>query len=297
VGVGARAGVGLLPSVIVVGVVSPAVTGVVVVLASPSLPGPDAEGRACGPLSPAWAAALQSSGVAARISTAHNNRARNTLRGGLTAVTPFGLLVRVPWGADPAESVGARVAEICAGGAGAAVLTKVCATALVTGAVVGGVAGSPSSGIDDERAGTDRPEARRKAAAPTAPGESTRPEAVRLVESRSEAESHRRDDRRGHRREHTTEDRRDRGGGDKRRQEENDRSGSNSGGSSGSGSSGSGPNGSGPSGSGSGGSGSSGSGSSSAGPSGSGSNGSGSSGSASSGSGPGGSGSSGSDSG
>ena len=84
------------------------------------------------------------------------NRARNTLRSGATALTPLGLLVRVPWAGGPGESMATRVAEICAGGAGAAALTKVCATALVTGAVVGGVAGSPSGGIDEGRARDDR---------------------------------------------------------------------------------------------------------------------------------------------
>ena len=83
------------------------------------------------------------------------NRARNTLRSGATAVTPLGLLARVPWAA-PGESMATRVAEICAGGAGAAALTKVCATALVTGAVVGGVASSPSGGLDEGRARDDR---------------------------------------------------------------------------------------------------------------------------------------------
>lgn len=84
------------------------------------------------------------------------NRARNTLRSGMTAVTPFGLIARAPWGAGQGESVATRVAELCAGGAGAGALTKVCATALVTGAVFGGVAGSPSGGIENGRAKADR---------------------------------------------------------------------------------------------------------------------------------------------
>jgi RNA polymerase sigma factor (sigma-70 family) len=70
------------------------------------------------------------------------NRARHTVRAAATAVTPVGLLTRVPWSA-PAEPAAARVAELCgAAGSGAAV-AKVCATALVTGAVVGGVAAVP----------------------------------------------------------------------------------------------------------------------------------------------------------
>ena len=49
------------------------------------------------------------------------NRARNTLRSGMTAVTPIAVLARFPFGAGAGESMSARVAEICAGGAGAAV--------------------------------------------------------------------------------------------------------------------------------------------------------------------------------
>ncbi len=45
------------------------------------------------------------------------HRARNTLRAGATALTPVGLLLRLPW-ALPAEPIGARVAELC-GAAGA----------------------------------------------------------------------------------------------------------------------------------------------------------------------------------
>ena len=85
------------------------------------------------------------------------NRGRNTLRAGMTAVTPAGLVGRVPWGGAPGEAVATRVAELCGAGAGTAVLTKVCATAVVTGAVVGGVAGAPSGGLED---GSARPESR-----------------------------------------------------------------------------------------------------------------------------------------
>ena len=221
------------------------------------------------------------------------NRARNTLRSGMTAITPIALLARFPFGAGAGESMSARVAEICAGGAGAAVLTKVCATAVVTGAVVGGVAGSPSGGIDDGRARENRP---------AAPREVTR-ESVREARSQSfapavptegpRAEDRRGEDRRG---EGEREDRSGPGDGDReeRRREDEDRSGSDSGssessgsGSSGPGSSGSGSSGSGGEDSGSGGSrsGSNGSGSGSGGSeiqgSGSGSSGSGSSGSGS----------------
>ncbi len=92
------------------------------------------------------------------------NRARNTLRSGATAVTPFGLLARGPWGTATGEGVTARVAEMCAGGAGGAALTKVCATAMVTGAVMVGVGGPPSGRIEDGRAGRSPGDAPRQAA-------------------------------------------------------------------------------------------------------------------------------------
>jgi RNA polymerase sigma factor (sigma-70 family) len=81
------------------------------------------------------------------------NRARTSLRSGMTAVTPFGLLARLPW-ADSGDAMSSRVAEICAGGAGSAILAKACATVIVTGAVVGGVATSPSNGPGEPEART-----------------------------------------------------------------------------------------------------------------------------------------------
>jgi RNA polymerase sigma factor (sigma-70 family) len=89
------------------------------------------------------------------------NRARATLRGAATAVTPVGLLTRLPW-AVSAEPVGARVADICGVGAAAgagALAAQVCATALVTGAVVGGVAVLPGGGEDPRERGIDRAQA------------------------------------------------------------------------------------------------------------------------------------------
>jgi RNA polymerase sigma factor (sigma-70 family) len=79
------------------------------------------------------------------------NRARDTLRSGATALTPYGLMARWPFhdGGPMAD----RVAEICSAGAGGAAVAKLCATALVTGAVVGGVATSPDGGPADGRAG------------------------------------------------------------------------------------------------------------------------------------------------
>jgi len=73
------------------------------------------------------------------------NRARNTLRAGATAVTPTGLLLRLPW-ETAGEPMTARVAELGVGAGAGAVAAKLCATALVTGAVVGGVAVTPTGG-------------------------------------------------------------------------------------------------------------------------------------------------------
>jgi RNA polymerase sigma factor (sigma-70 family) len=80
------------------------------------------------------------------------NRARNSLRSAAAAVTPMALASRLASG-DPAEPVAARVAEIVGvgGAGGGALMAKVCATALVTGAVVGGIAVTPDSGRDERR--------------------------------------------------------------------------------------------------------------------------------------------------
>ena len=78
------------------------------------------------------------------------NRARNTLRAGVTAVTPVGMLLRVPLGAE--DPLTARIAELTAAGAGVGtVAAKACATALVAGAVVGGVAAAPEGRSDAPR--------------------------------------------------------------------------------------------------------------------------------------------------
>lgn len=84
------------------------------------------------------------------------HRARHTLRAGATAVLPVGLVLRIPW-AVPGEPVAARVAELCGAGMAGALATKVCATALVTGAVAGGVVAVPEVVEDGARA--DRPAA------------------------------------------------------------------------------------------------------------------------------------------
>ncbi len=77
------------------------------------------------------------------------NRARNTLRAAATSFVPIGLLSRLPW-TQSSEPVAARVAEWSAAAGVGAVATKVCATALVTGAIVGGAAVAPDG--SDERA-------------------------------------------------------------------------------------------------------------------------------------------------
>ncbi len=69
------------------------------------------------------------------------NRARNSLRAAAAAVTPMPLVTRLAAG-ESTEPVTARVAEL-AGVGGGALAMKVMATALVTGAVVGGAAVVP----------------------------------------------------------------------------------------------------------------------------------------------------------
>jgi RNA polymerase sigma factor (sigma-70 family) len=73
------------------------------------------------------------------------NRARHSLRAAAAAVTPWPLLARVGAG-ESAEAVAVRVGEAFGVGAAGAVAAKVCATALVTGAVIGGAAVAPRSG-------------------------------------------------------------------------------------------------------------------------------------------------------
>ena len=72
------------------------------------------------------------------------NRARNSLRATAAAVVPVPLVTRLAAG-ESTEPVAARVAELTGVG-GTAIAMKLCATALVTGAVVGGAAIAPSSG-------------------------------------------------------------------------------------------------------------------------------------------------------
>ncbi len=78
------------------------------------------------------------------------NRARNSLRAAAAFVMPGPLVSRVA-AADSAEPVAARVVELVGVGGGALAM-KVCATALVTGAVVGGAAVAPEVGREEEQA-------------------------------------------------------------------------------------------------------------------------------------------------
>ena len=82
------------------------------------------------------------------------NRARTTLRGAVTAVTPVALVARIPWAAS-AEPATARVAEAFGAAGAGALAGKACATVLVTGAVVGGVAAAPDGGGERSRAADD----------------------------------------------------------------------------------------------------------------------------------------------
>jgi RNA polymerase sigma factor (sigma-70 family) len=98
------------------------------------------------------------------------NRARTTLRGAVTAVTPVALVGRIPWAAS-AEPATARVAEAFGAAGAGALAAKACATVLVTGAVVGGVAVAPDGGGERSRAVDDAvaaETAERASAAPAA---------------------------------------------------------------------------------------------------------------------------------
>jgi RNA polymerase sigma factor (sigma-70 family) len=108
------------------------------------------------------------------------NRARHSVRAAATAITPAGLITRMPW-AEPGEPVAARIAELCGGAAAGAAVAKVCATALVTGAVVGGVAitpegaeeetakAKPPAGQDSSREGAGSPSGKRGGGPAAAP--------------------------------------------------------------------------------------------------------------------------------
>jgi RNA polymerase sigma factor (sigma-70 family) len=70
------------------------------------------------------------------------NRARTSLRAGVTALTPMGLLLRIPVG--PKGPLAERLAELSAASAGVGtVAAKAAAGALVAGALIGGVAAVP----------------------------------------------------------------------------------------------------------------------------------------------------------
>jgi RNA polymerase sigma factor (sigma-70 family) len=149
------------------------------------------------------------------------NRARNSLRAGATAVVPVGLLLRLPWVA-PAEPIAARVAELGAGAGAGAVLAKLTATALVTGAVVGGVAVAPEIGKKERGGGPDRAAASQPAdqAEPAAPPTPPSAGGEQFSSGEGEADSSGSrggqddDGRRGRRRGEDSDERSGRGGGD-----------------------------------------------------------------------------------
>jgi RNA polymerase sigma factor (sigma-70 family) len=104
------------------------------------------------------------------------NRARNTLRAGATAVVPLGLILRLPWMAS-AEPVAGRIAELGVGAGAGAVMAKLGATALVTGAVATGVAVAPKLGTEEHAGGPEK----------TTAGQTPRPvEPARMVGSGQE---------------------------------------------------------------------------------------------------------------
>src|SRR3954451_18218373 len=78
------------------------------------------------------------------------NRARTSLRAAATALTPIGLLMRVPF-APAADDVNGRVAEVVGGAGATAAAAKLGAAVLVTGAVAGGVAGIPATKGDNPK--------------------------------------------------------------------------------------------------------------------------------------------------
>jgi RNA polymerase sigma factor (sigma-70 family) len=69
------------------------------------------------------------------------NRARTTLRAGVSALTPLPLMLWLSSGEG--EPTAARMGELVGAGGAGAIVTKVAATALVTGAVAGGIATVP----------------------------------------------------------------------------------------------------------------------------------------------------------
>jgi RNA polymerase sigma factor (sigma-70 family) len=107
------------------------------------------------------------------------NRARNALRAGATALTPVGLLARIPLD-EASQPIVGRIAEVCGTAGAGATLAKVCATALITtGAVAGGVGVLPN----DDRHGPEGA-APAAAATPRASGAAARADAPRRAVER-----------------------------------------------------------------------------------------------------------------
>jgi RNA polymerase sigma factor (sigma-70 family) len=119
------------------------------------------------------------------------NRARTTVRAAATAITPVGLLLRLPTaGSGAGESVAARVAEMTGAAGAGAVVTKVAATALVTGAVAGGAAVAPlgeSDGTPAPRGGAAEMREERGGGQPPAPPATLAPASMEPASSKGTA--------------------------------------------------------------------------------------------------------------
>src|SRR4051812_3182532 len=111
------------------------------------------------------------------------NRARTTLRAGVTAATPMPLVLRL-WSGE-GEPTAARLGELVGAGGAGAIATKVAATALVTGAVAGGVATVPNR---DDRAGPGEPPAATAATETPGSGASSRADPAGVGSGGSQAD-------------------------------------------------------------------------------------------------------------
>jgi RNA polymerase sigma factor (sigma-70 family) len=126
------------------------------------------------------------------------SRARTSLRAAATALTPIGLLVRIPFAAGD-TGVNDRVAEMVGGAGVAAMATKLGTAVLVTGAVAGGVAAVPAL-KDDQDPRAKQSAAEQPASDNLGPGGAGPAGAIAPVEDRrlGNGRGRGRDDRRGH---------------------------------------------------------------------------------------------------
>ena len=148
------------------------------------------------------------------------SRARSQVRAAATAVTPIGLIARLP-AASEGEPMAARIAELTATAGAGAVATKVAATALVTGAVIGGAAAAPEGGEESAADAQARPAVRQAGT-----GSAGREDRSGPGERSGRREDDDRSGRGGGSDDRRDDDRRD---DDDDREDDGDRSGSNSG--------------------------------------------------------------------